>query len=1178
MYAQAVHARSSAHCELPNSAATPGPSTSPYASREELTRRELLHVNQQLADVEQRLLRNSSIQLHLAQDGASPLSSYDEAHLRRQQAMLADKCAVLQRQLQHLVQPVEESFHPSSLPAAPCAQNTQDFLSPDVPAHKVSVPSSAPAALSLLNANDAEAWKRRAHLKAKLQHQFGTQMTGLDERFRHHLLHHMLHVGGFGHSASLALLSTKQLKDLVIKDFVAHSDDVNRPSSTDAHLMFPYHNANDTRRLGSDRDLSLGETAVAANSSPPSLGNLTAPPAAACSSASIDSDGRPVTAISVPQPFADAIMQRATSSLTRNWESRVPEGGVWWALHASGTSATKGTPEVRALHTSWSAMPQNFNQLPRRCVLGFVHISHVSAASVDSRASAAASLYTYCIDNTFALDTPIHVSGRSRLWQWNCPASVTLPPALEAELFACAPAPASTQGVSASATAPAPGQPSASAARAYTFSIGDHVRYRGDGRVLFGTVVHIDHSVEPQGEDQCLTVRLHDGDAERDRSTFSSRLELVPANAAPTPSPHLRTTATTTTCNTGSDVAAPNLAPPSRTAPSSRSSNTTPLPYLPSNADSQDAAPSTSPHLDLRTSASLLDSNPALEWGWGTAHLSSHLISPVRSLPFPGVKKNSFAYFLVTHTDGNSVFPLDCVDTVQVEAKVAEAVKQKHIGEVEHVVARFAADSLPASWNAAHVEICTRGEPSSCTLSYRPATNRQSIGAVHHRAACFEANLALSEFNLHWCDLLAFDAHTGLLYKPSPAVLEAHPGERVPVQAPLVTNPDRSSIHPHVTCAATTTAAAPDATPSALAAAEASPSALTAIDAESCSTCQQTPTAATSAPCRITPGSNQTRQPDADVSVSCRREPKVKDVAVRSAEDIILGDRCRDRLRTNPGFPVGPHAVARGELRAIIARYTTSPTLGEGVFGVHVHSPSAHVAEGSRKRGTTVLVECTHHGRTSQNSSSSSACPWKMRFELTHEGWVLASHKCNEHRGHELQLSVTEAMSSRATRQGIPLELHDIALELQHDARPVAQIYEVLQSACHRRGWDPDALFTKEDVRSSYTPSREFLRYDTTNFVDFLHTRVRTCPKLCPTCLLNPLLLVACYKTMCFHGQHTRCARSKSNKASCTALTRIQKVKSHVSSLRWTMPWRSGPGARTMCCSSTLSSARTVWV
>ena len=779
-------------------------------------------------------------------------------------------------------------------------------------------------------------------------------------------------------------------------------------------------------------------------------------------------------------------------------------------------------------------------------MLGFVHISHVSAAAIESCTSAPVASYNYCIDDTFALDAPIGARGRSRLWEWNCPASVTLPATIEDQLPARAPAPASTQCVSGSAIAPAPRQPSASAARAYTFSIGDQVRYHNDGHVLFGTVVHIDHSVEAAGEDQSITVRLQDGNVERDRSTLSSRLELV-------------TTIDARPC-----------------------SDTAPLPDPTADAASQDAAPSTSPHLDPRTNASILDSVPALEWGWGSAHLGAHLLSPDMSLPFPGVKKNSSVYFLVTNTHGDPMLAHapDCVHTLQVEAKVDDTVKKHHIGRVAHVVARFAPSALPDSWNVEHVDFCTRGEPCSCTLSYSPALQRQCLGSVHERDASFVARLDLSEFNLHWSELLAFDAHTGCLYKPSRALSEAHPDERVPVQAPTAPDPDGSSIPPHVTCAATTAAAAPDATPSRLAAPEETPSALSAraADAESCSTCQQTPTAGTPAPCRGTPGSNQTRRPGEDVPVSCRRAPKVVDVAVRSAEDIILADRCRDRLRTNRGFPVGPHAVPRGELRAILARYTTCPTLGEGVFGVHVHSPSAHVADGSHKRGTTVLVECNHHGRVNQNSSVRTACPWRMKFELAHEGWVLASHSCNEHRGHELQLSVTEAMSSRATRQGIPLEFHEVALQLQHDARPVALIYEVLQSACHRRGWDPDALFTKEDVRSCYTPSREVLRYDTTNFVDFLHNRVRTCPKLCPTRLLGPLLLVACSKRMCLHGQHTRCARSKLNKGSCTDPTRTQKVKSRVSSSRSTMPSRSGPGVRTMCCSLTLSLAQTVWV
>ena len=121
-------------------------------------------------------------------------------------------------------------------------------------------------------------------------------------------------------------------------------------------------------------------------------------------------------AISVPQPFASAILYGIQTIVNRTAEASLPPAGAWFALHASRKDASNGRALFADAWVQRTQKPLVLAQLPKGAILGFVHVAHC-VQKERCNASFALGPYCFLVDDVLALDTPYHIPGQQGLWE-----------------------------------------------------------------------------------------------------------------------------------------------------------------------------------------------------------------------------------------------------------------------------------------------------------------------------------------------------------------------------------------------------------------------------------------------------------------------------------------------------------------------------------------------------------------------------------------------------------------------------------------------------------------------------------------------------------------------------------------------------------------------------------------
>ena len=124
-------------------------------------------------------------------------------------------------------------------------------------------------------------------------------------------------------------------------------------------------------------------------------------------------------ALSLKQPFCQALLLRKITQESRTWKIKLPANGtgLWVAAHSTAKSAPQSVA-MQGLRQKWPDMPPP-DAMPKSCIVGFLHISNVVSYDdlpLAEREPSTTGPVVWQIDRTIPLPKPFPCAGSLGMW------------------------------------------------------------------------------------------------------------------------------------------------------------------------------------------------------------------------------------------------------------------------------------------------------------------------------------------------------------------------------------------------------------------------------------------------------------------------------------------------------------------------------------------------------------------------------------------------------------------------------------------------------------------------------------------------------------------------------------------------------------------------------------------
>ena len=771
-------------------------------------------------------------------------------------------------------------------------------------------------------------------------------------------------------------------------------------------------------------------------------------------------------AISVPQPFASAILYGIQTVVNRTAEASLPPEGAWFALHAPRKDAGSGRALFADAWLQRTQKPLVLAQLPKSAILGFVHIARCVQKD---RCNASFALGPYCflVDDVLALRIPYNIPGQQGLWQ--VPQEVV-------NLFNQLRTTAPSMRPLPCTTAPAGGASFHSNCLGGSTSADPNVDPPAVPAPplvpLFTAASASTPPVEVSSLESCSSTES----PRYEYSTFAAGVDLLSCGIAPTTAPEA-------TRGSDSFQGSPAPAVNERASPPESCAPLTTMPSL-AEAATEELVPGPAP--TEPASQASVDAAPA-----------AAAAPPSHARACPTIAKGQAVFVELEYPRANIrplapglEYPRDITlgdDTFQIlrlrgiadsalhpdaPADYDHFNKHDESSELLRVVLKF--DAVPFQWRPiTHLLFA----PSVLEPGGTPMYDSMLIDE-ESKEILFD--LSYNTYGLFW------------FHRPQqPLLVPEQSSNMFKLQIYACRNARLLSLgrsphesdQPQPPHAPATAARAPAPPPAASHNAGQEPfsdSSIPSASAERASaSAAPVPATARGEDADLLPKRMYRRSEHEDELV--RYNPS-KEIATHAPENVrqLRNDH---RLNVPAGFPEGPIQGDSAELLLAVNTYCKDVTTGNGGHGVKFSASAAPPPLNPQARGFTRWVRCAQFR---QNDDTS--CKWRVQFEFSTSGWVLVSCPTAEH-SHALLQTEAQSMAAASTRMGVPRELWALGHALARAGKSAGCMHGVLLKAAYDQNLCTQ--FDTQDIRRRFGEQRGDRALDATNLTSFLQDRVR---------------------------------------------------------------------------------------